>query len=107
MSKTAYPIVGTKFRNPDAIAAIAAAKVGDPLSLSREPTNAFDKWAISVSLMTEGGWLHVGYLPSKKNLALAQRLDGDDVFVSRAAAGEIARLARSPNSGFPHADVEE
>lgn len=111
---------------------VAAMKPGQDVTLVREPTNRFDVNAIMV--WTEDphvGWVHIGYLPKKQNVALAGFIDqtgtpvagaeGNDMIVlaldaSAQAAGTPrglnprfipAKFVRSPNSGYPMVEVSE
>jgi HIRAN domain len=101
--KALYSIVATKHCGEGAPAALAALKQGDALSLVREPTNAVDPNAIQVW----ANGMHIGYLPGKKNADLARKMDQTGSMAADRAPKRDAVLVRSPNSGFPMAEVEE
>ncbi len=63
-------------------------KVGDPLTLIREPDNAFDVYAVRVD------WhgIKLGYLPRKENHAVAAEMDRGGKVEAR-----VARLRHHPN----------
>jgi len=63
-------------------------RVGDPLSLIREPDNRHDRNAIRV----EWRGHKLGYVPRAENRAVAAALDGGDKLVAR-----ISRLTEHPN----------
>jgi hypothetical protein len=52
-------IVGTRFRGPEAVAALARLRPGDRLRLMREPDNEHDPNAVAVYSRT----MHIGYIP--------------------------------------------
>lgn len=66
--RTIYRITGQRHKGQQAVAAIAAAKVGDAVTLEREPGNQYDAFAVKVVI----GGVHVGYIPAamtRKGLA--------------------------------------
>ena len=63
-------------------------RVGDPLTLTREPNNRHDRNAIRV----EWRGHKLGYVPRAENRAVAAALDGGDKLVAR-----ISRLTEHPN----------
>lgn len=63
-------------------------KVGDTLTLAREPDNAFDANAVRVSWRGQ----QLGYLPRTENRAVAAEMDGGGHVVAR-----IARLRNHRN----------
>ena len=63
-------------------------RVGDPLTLVREPDNRHDRNAIRV----EWRGHKLGYVPRAENRAVAAALDGGDTLVAR-----ISRLTEHPN----------
>ena len=65
-----------------------ALRVGDPLELVREPANAHDANAVSVSWRGR----KLGYVPRKDNPVLAWSLDRGEVLRAR-----ISRLSQHPN----------
>lgn len=91
-----YPIVGTKFRE-GAEAFLKTLKAGEPLTLEREPANAFDPLAVQV----HARGVFIGYLPKKDRAAVAMAMDENPQLVPKAV------LRFSANSGYPHAEVEE
>lgn len=104
----AYSIVGTSHRKSDKF--LGKLKIGTPVVLVLEPTNAFDPMAIMV-------WIdgkHVGYIPRSQNRALSQYIEqvGEDWLVPNDKdPGEIhkaisGRFLRSPNSAFPMVEVK-
>jgi hypothetical protein len=64
-------IVGTKFRGPAAVEAIAQMREGDEVRLVREPENKYDTWAVACHYLG----LHVGYVPKQANPKIAAALD--------------------------------
>lgn len=63
-------------------------RVGDTLTLVREPDNPHDRNAVRV----EWHGHHLGYLPRAENRAVAAEMDD-----GTAIAGRIARLREHPN----------
>ena len=110
-----YSIVGMNHRKAEAF--VAALKPGVKVKLVREPDNKFDKNAVAV-------WIddvHVGYIPKNQNVALAAAIDatgklwtppvpvvtGNVAMDSSASFTKAidAKFVRSPNSGYPMAEV--
>jgi hypothetical protein len=110
-----YSIVGMNHRKSEAF--VAALKPGVEVTLAREPDNKFDKNAVMVWI--DG--VHVGYIPKNQNAALAAMIDAKGT--KWVAPGKIlaldekppenltvhmaldAKFVRSPNSGYPMAEV--
>jgi hypothetical protein len=67
-------IVGTKYRGPEAIAALARLRPGDRLRLVREPGNEHDPDAVAVY----SGTMHLGYIPRGPNRDVADRIMSAD-----------------------------
>jgi hypothetical protein len=65
-----------------------ALHVGDPLELAREPANAHDANAVSISWRGR----KLGYVPRRENAALAWALDRGQPLRAR-----ISRLTQHPN----------
>lgn len=109
---------------------VAAMKAGQDVTLVREPTNRFDPNAIMVWVEDPHvGWIHIGYLPKKQNVALAGFIDqtGTPVAGSEGNGGIVlaldaaaqtaggvrglnprfvpAKFVRSPNSSYPMVEV--
>lgn len=108
-----YSIVGMNFRKSEKF--VAELAPGTKLALVREPTNKYDKNAVAVWC----GDVHVGYVPKTQNAVLAKFIDengveraGETTAVADAggAGGASpkaieATFVRSPNSGYPMAEV--
>lgn len=103
-----YSIVGMNFRKSEKF--VAELAPGTKLSLVREPGNKFDKNAVAVWC----GDVHVGYVPKTQNVVLAKFIDENGVAAATTAiaddAGAPAKaieatFVRSPNSGYPMAEV--
>lgn len=97
-------IVGMQF--VDAEAFVATLPNGATLVLQRDPLNKFDKNAVAVFYAGR----KIGYLPKAKNREVAEFLDqhGKPPMAQDAAItgnATTATLARSPNSGYPMADI--
>ena len=80
------PLAGLRYH--DAARVWPELRLGDALQLSREPDNAYDPNAVSVS------WrgYKLGYVPRRENAALAWGLDRGERLQAR-----ISRLAAHPN----------
>jgi hypothetical protein len=63
-------IVGTKYRGPAAVAALARLRPGDRLRLVREPENPHDSDAVAVY----SGTMHIGYIPRGVNRDVADAI---------------------------------
>lgn len=74
------PLAG--FNHHDAAAHFDEMRVGDALSLVREPDNPHDPKAIRI----EWHGVKLGYLPRRENMAVAQELDSGGVVEARIAA---------------------
>jgi hypothetical protein len=107
-----YSIVSVHYR--DSYQFLADLPIGTPIKLIREPTNKFDPNAIMV--WVDG--VHVGYIPRRENLILAERIDCSGIPVERDIDkgnypetfpfGQKAidgTFIRSPNSKFPMVKV--
>ena len=102
--KTLVALVGTKHRGQEMLDLLASLPQGEPLTLVREPTNKVDPNAVQVW----ASGTHVGYLAAKQVKPIAMAMDA-------AAAGRVnvrsldkpAKLARSPNSGYPMVDIDD
>lgn len=82
------PLAG--FRHYDAPALWPSIRVGDPLTLVREPANPHDRNAVRVDY---GAWT-LGYVPRAENDAIARQMDrGVDV---RARVSRVEHT-RAPN----------
>lgn len=64
-------IVGTAFRGPEAVAALARLQKGSVLKLRREPDNPHDANATAIYSDAQ----HLGYVPRMHNPELAKILD--------------------------------
>lgn len=80
------PLAG--FRHHAAAALWPALRVGDPLTLVREPHNPYDANAIAVAWRGE----RLGYVPRRENAALAWALDRGEAVDAR-----IVELREHPN----------
>lgn len=115
-----YSIVGMNFRKSEKF--VAELKVGEKLTLVREPTNKFDKNAVAVWCQGR----HIGYVPKTQNVVLAKFIDANgtvpdekeapELFAMADEAGKVevstnktitAKFIRSPNSSYPMAQVGE
>lgn len=111
-----YSIVAMEYRK--SVDFVAALAVGAEVVLLREPNNPHDKFAVAVWV----GDRHVGYIPKKQNVALANRIDaaGTDTMLNTPLAADAelserteivksipAKFVRSPNSGYPMVEVSE
>lgn len=114
---TKYSIVGQKRRGLDPY--LAGTLPGTDVVLVREPDNKFDPNAVMVWI----GGQHVGYIPSKDAVALAQFIDqnGSELPIQRHVADDAdpvntvvvttifraieGKFARSPNSNYPQVEV--
>lgn len=111
----AYSIVGLDHCKTEAF--VAALKPGIAATLAREPDNKFDKNAVAVWI--DG--VRVGYIPKKQNVQLATLIDSKGKrwtapppvlgldekppeFTTIYLALD-AKFIRSPNSGYPMAEV--
>lgn len=92
--KALYSIVGMKHRGSEEL--VASLKDGEPLTLVREPTNAYDPNAVQV--WAQG--THVGYVKATNARALARYMDagGKTAFVGKLTFG---------GDRWPMAEVEE
>lgn len=82
----ASPLAGSQFHDLEALR--PRLRVGDPLSLVREPENPHDPRAVRV----EWQGRKLGYVPRKENRSVAAALDRGDVLRAR-----IARLREDPD----------
>lgn len=117
MSKQ-YSVVAMNYLGTEAL--VAALKPGTPVTLVREPKNAFDPNAVAVWV----GGCKVGFIPKSTNKVLAAFIDqsgidllmnGEPIEVARAMIGMDSALeqtkcinaifVRSPNSGYPQVSV--
>jgi hypothetical protein len=80
------PLAG--FRYHEATALWEKLRIGDALELAREPDNAYDTNAVSVSWHGR----KLGYVPRRENAALAWALDRGERLQAR-----ISRLIQHPN----------
>jgi HIRAN domain len=80
------PLAG--FSHYDAATNFDAIKVGDELTLIREPDNAYDVHAVRV----EWHGVKLGYLPRSENRAVAGEIDKGGKIEAR-----VARLRQHPN----------
>ena len=96
MTKSLYPIVGIKYRGPEAVRIVAALARDEALVLERDPENPKDPNAIKVIARGE----HVGFLP--KALAALLAKDMDDAGKTQLSAKFAFDSARAPS-----AQVEE
>jgi hypothetical protein len=67
-------IVGTKYRGPAALGALARLRPGDRLRLVREPDNPHDPDAVAVY----SGTMHIGYIPRGVDRDIADRIMSAD-----------------------------
>ncbi len=82
----ASPLAGSQFHDLEALR--PRLRVGDPLSLVREPENPHDPRAVRVEWQGH----KLGYVPRKENRSVAAALDRGDVLRAR-----IARLREDPD----------
>lgn len=82
----ASPLAGSQFHDLEALR--PRLRVGDALTLVREPENPHDPRAVRVEWQGH----KLGYVPRKENRSLAAALDRGDVLRAR-----IARLRESPD----------
>lgn len=80
------PIAGFQYHHGEAVWSML--RVGQPLTLVREPTNPYDSRAVRV----EWNDHKLGYVPRQENTAVAQMLDRGERLEAM-----IARLEQSPN----------
>ena len=80
------PLAG--FAHYDAATKFDAMKIGDALTLVREPDNTYDTNAVRV----EWQGVKLGYLPRKENRAVAAEMDKGGKVEAR-----VARLRHHPN----------
>lgn len=113
--KTAYSLVGMNHQKSEEI--VRSLAPGAPLTLVREPMNPYDKFAVAVWV----GDRRVAYVPGKNNKKLADMIDRlGEPFAPPAGSPTMAMdsapllgnsfpavFKRSPNSGYPQAEVEE
>jgi hypothetical protein len=78
-------IVGTRFRGPKAVAALARLRPGDRLRLVREPENEHDPDAVAVY----SGTTHLGYIPRGVNRDVADRIMSADSVAAIVTAEAI------------------
>jgi hypothetical protein len=78
-------VVGTKYRGPEAIAALARLRPGDQLRLVREPSNPHDPDAVAVY----SGTMHIGYIPRGVNRDVADRIMSADSVAAVVTAEAI------------------
>ena len=111
-----FSIVGMNHRNTEVI--VDALAVGTVLTLVREPTNKYDPNAVMV--WADG--IHIGYIPRTQNKPLAAlidskgkrwtastevlALDGTGLESATVYLALDATFVRSPNSGYPQAEIE-
>lgn len=82
----ASPLAGSQFHDLEALR--PRLRVGDPLTLVREPENPHDPRAVRVEWQGH----KLGYVPRKENRSVAAALDRGDVLRAR-----IARLREDPD----------
>ncbi|MDD3482470.1 HIRAN domain-containing protein [Azovibrio restrictus] len=82
----ASPLAGSQFHDLETLR--PRLRVGDPLSLVREPENPHDPRAVRV----EWQGRKLGYVPRKENRSVAAALDRGDVLRAR-----ISRLQEDPD----------
>lgn len=82
----ASPLAGSQFHDLEALR--PRLRVGDPLTLVREPENPHDPRAVRVEWQGH----KLGYVPRKENRSVAAALDQGDVLRAR-----IARLREDPD----------
>jgi hypothetical protein len=104
-----YSIVGTGNYAPTVL---AATQPGTAVKLLREPSNGYDQLAIMVWIDSgAAGYIHVGYIPKKQNVALAQFIDQTAEKWSPPSgvvgAAIDAKFIRSPNSSYPQVLVDQ
>ncbi len=80
------PLAG--FSHYEAATNFDAIKVGDELTLTREPGNTYDVYAVRV----EWHGVKLGYLPRNENRAVADEIDKGGKIEAR-----VARLRQHPN----------
>jgi hypothetical protein len=88
-------IVGTKYRGPAAVAALARLRPGDRLRLVREPSNRHDPDAVAVY----SGTTHIGYIPRGDNRDVADaimRADSVAAVVTHGAIVEEGEIRLGP-----------
>ena len=88
-------VVGTKYRGPAAVAALARLRSGDRLRLVREPGNPHDPDAVAVY----SGTTHIGYIPRGINRDVADRImsaDGVAAVVTAEAIIERGEVRFAP-----------
>ena len=74
------PLAGSQFHDLPAV--VSQIRVGDPLTLKREPNNPHDSNAIQV--LWQGHLL--GFVPRRENKAVARAMDRGDPLVARVVA---------------------
>lgn len=88
MTTLSTVVVGTVFRGPEALEAVAKMRPGDALALVREPNNRFDQRAVACHYLG----VHVGFIPMKLNAGVSKALD-EEVAVE-AVVTEGATIAK-------------
>lgn len=73
--ETRIVIVGTRHRGTEAMDALAALTKGAPISLRREPDNAFDPGAVACY----AGNTHLGYPPRAQYGSIRDALDAGNI----------------------------
>lgn len=71
MGKSIYPIVGMKFRGPEAEQIVRALRPGDSVRLVRDKNNQYDANAVAAHV----GAMHVGFIPAPMAAKLGPRMD--------------------------------
>ena len=80
--KSLIALVGTKYRGPEMVALLASLPNGEPLTLRRDPMNAYDPSAVQVWARGE----HIGFIKGTQNRAIAARMDSADALIWQSRA---------------------
>lgn len=102
--RTVYRITGQRHRGDKAFAAIAAAKIGDAVTLEREPQNPHDRSAVRVWV----GGIFVGFIPSAMTRkGLADHIDANGAPPAERQTGRTLGGKFVIEGGQPSVEIEE
>lgn len=92
--KASYTLVGMKHRGTEEF--VSSLRAGEPLTLTREPSNKFDKNAVQVIIQDK----HVAYVKGSQAAGLARAMDEAGF---KSVNGKLA----FGGDRWPTAEVEE
>ncbi|HEY6029953.1 MAG TPA: HIRAN domain-containing protein [Gaiellaceae bacterium] len=102
--RTVYRITGTNFRTEEDRQALRAAKVGDPVTLEREPKNPYDANAVRVWIAGR----HVGFVPAAMaRKGLAKHIDERGAPPVGEQTGNTMTGRLVVEGGQPSVEIEE